>query len=132
MLLFLGYGQTHYINGPWRGIQGKMLRSSGSVRMIYPRSDSGSYARPQNMKMVILVMPVRIAGIQVRRDAPGNIHVNLDSSTPCWNDAIEEALLKVTEVPLPRIFEGVIKISRAALEMTRQVTCHPERSERSF
>ena len=41
---------------------------------------------------------------QVRKDAPGNIHVGLDSSTPCWNDAIEETLLEVTEVPLPRIF----------------------------
>jgi len=26
---------------------------------------------------------------QVRKDAFGNIHVNLDSSTPCWNDAME-------------------------------------------
>jgi hypothetical protein len=35
-------------------------------------------------------MPAWIAGIhQVRRDAAGNIHVNLDSSTPCWNDAIK-------------------------------------------
>jgi hypothetical protein len=33
------------------------------------------------------VMPVWIAGIhQVRKDASGNIHVNLGSSTPCWND----------------------------------------------
>jgi hypothetical protein len=23
------------------------------------------------------------------QDASGNIHVNLDSSTPCWNDALE-------------------------------------------
>ena len=35
------------------------------------------------------VMPAWIAGIQVRKDASGDIHVNLDSSTPCWNDAIE-------------------------------------------
>jgi hypothetical protein len=40
------------------------------------------------------VMPAWIAGIQVRKDASGNIHVNLDSSTPCWNDAIEGALLE--------------------------------------
>ena len=44
------------------------------------------------------VMPAWIAGIQVRKDSPGNIRVNLDSSTPCWNDAIEGPLLKVTEV----------------------------------
>ena len=36
-----------------------------------------------------LVMPARIAGIQVRKDAFENIRVNLDSSTPCWNDAID-------------------------------------------
>ena len=53
------------------------------------------------------VMPAWIAGIQVRKDASGNIRVNLDSSTPCWNDAIEGPLLKVTEVLLPHIFEGV-------------------------
>ncbi|HUK41754.1 MAG TPA: hypothetical protein VLX11_11935 [Candidatus Acidoferrales bacterium] len=47
---------------------------------------------PAEHGLVILVMPARIAGIQVRRDAPGNIHVSLDSSTPCWNDA--SALLK--------------------------------------
>jgi hypothetical protein len=39
------------------------------------------------MKMQIIVMPAWIAGIQVRKDASGNIHVNLGSSTPCWNDA---------------------------------------------
>ncbi len=39
--------------------------------------------------MQIFVMPARIAGIQVRTDASGDIHVKLDSSTPCWNDPIE-------------------------------------------
>ena len=43
--------------------------------------------------MQIFVMPAWIAGIQVRKDASGNIHVNLDSSTPCWNDTIEEFCL---------------------------------------
>ena len=36
---------------------------------------------------------VRHAGMDSRhpglQDASGNIHVNLDSSTPCWNDAIQ-------------------------------------------
>jgi hypothetical protein len=41
------------------------------------------------MKMQIIVMPAWIAGIQFRKDASGNIHVKLDSSTPCWNDQIE-------------------------------------------
>jgi hypothetical protein len=36
-----------------------------------------------------LVMPAWTAGIQVSQDASGNIRVGLDSSTPCWNDAIE-------------------------------------------
>jgi hypothetical protein len=49
------------------------------------------------MKTQIFVMPAWIAGIHVRKDASGNIHVNLDSSTPCWNDAIG-GLLELTEV----------------------------------
>ena len=40
--------------------------------------------------------PAWIAGIQVRKDASGDIHVNLDSSIPCWNDEIERDLLEVT------------------------------------
>src|SRR5262247_1167667 len=30
-----------------------------------------------------------MAGIQPRKDASGNIHVNLESSSPCWNHVIE-------------------------------------------
>jgi hypothetical protein len=48
-----------------------------------------SLRSPQGMKIRTFVMPAWRAGIQVRKDASGNIHVNLDSSTPCWNDAIE-------------------------------------------
>ena len=51
------------------------------------------------------VMPAWIVGVQARKDDSGNIHVNLDSSTPCSNDATEEALLEVTEVPQPRTKE---------------------------
>jgi hypothetical protein len=47
------------------------------------------------------VMPAWMAGIQIRKDASENVHVNLDSSTPCWKDATEEALIEVTEVLLP-------------------------------
>jgi hypothetical protein len=43
------------------------------------------------MKMESFVMPAWMAGIQVRMDASGHIHVGLDSSTPCWNDGIEES-----------------------------------------
>ena len=52
------------------------------------------------------VMPAWIAGIPVRKDASGNIHVNLDSSTPCWNDANRGTLLEMTEVSEPRIFKA--------------------------
>jgi len=62
----------------------------------------GSPAENKNAKFV---MPVWIAGIQVRKDASGNIHVNLDSSTPCWNDALETALFETTEVPLSPFFQ---------------------------
>jgi hypothetical protein len=48
-----------------------------------------SLRSPTENEMEIFVMPAWIAGIQVRKDASGDIHVNLDSSTPCWNDVIE-------------------------------------------
>jgi hypothetical protein len=41
------------------------------------------------MKTRMIVMPAWIAGIQIRKDASGDIHVNLDSSAPCWNDGIK-------------------------------------------
>ena len=43
-------------------------------------------------------MPAWTAGIQVRRDASGDIHVNLGSGTPCRNDDIEEYSLKLTKL----------------------------------
>jgi len=46
-------------------------------------------------------MPAGIAGIQASMDAPGNIHVNLDFSDPCWNDAIERALFEMTKSLCP-------------------------------
>ena len=42
-------------------------------------------------------MSAWIAGIQVRKHASGDIHVSLDSGTPCWNDAIEGVLHELTE-----------------------------------
>jgi len=44
------------------------------------------------------VMPAWSAGIQVRRDASADIHVNLGSGTPCRNDDIEEYSLKLTRL----------------------------------
>src|SRR4029077_4793539 len=46
----------------------------------------------RTLKTQIFVMPAPIASIQARKDASANIHVNLDSSTPCWNDAIGDYL----------------------------------------
>ncbi len=47
------------------------------------------FTRLQNLKMHIFVMLAWIAGIhQARKDAYGDIRVNLDSSIPYWNDAI--------------------------------------------
>ena len=63
---------------------------------------------PTDNENTDFVMPAWIAGIQVRKDAPGNIHVDLDSSTPCWNDATAGALLELTEVR-PPIFSKVDK-----------------------
>jgi hypothetical protein len=31
-------------------------------------------------------VPAWMAGIHLRKDAFENVHVNLDSSIPCWND----------------------------------------------
>ena len=45
-----------------------------------------------------------LPGIQVRKDACGNIHVSLDSSIPCWNDGIERGLLQLTEAILNLFF----------------------------
>jgi hypothetical protein len=43
-------------------------------------------------------MPAWTAGIQVRRDASGDVHVvNLGSGNPCRNDDIEEYSPKLTK-----------------------------------
>jgi hypothetical protein len=54
------------------------------------------------MKIEITVMPAWMAGIQARKDASGNVHVNLDSGAPCWNDVRE--VLQLPETPPNRIF----------------------------
>jgi hypothetical protein len=60
----------------------------------------------KNMKTQIFVMPAWMAGIQIRKDAYGDIHVKLDSSAPCWNDGIEGFCLKLTEAPPSRGLGG--------------------------
>ena len=61
----------------------------------------------QRMKSVDLVMPAWIAGIQFRKDVSEDIRVDLDSSTPCWNDAIGGALLN-DRSPFSLIFTGAL------------------------
>jgi hypothetical protein len=39
--------------------------------------------------MQSFVMPAWMAGIQLARMRPETSMLNLDSSTPCWNDVIE-------------------------------------------
>ena len=41
-------------------------------------------------------------GIQIRKDAFGDVHVNLDSSAPCWNDAVERSSLNSPKPALVR------------------------------
>ena len=52
---------------------------------------------------------LRYAGMDCRhpgsQDDSGDIHVRLDSSTPCWNDAIE-GFARTDRDASPRIFQG--------------------------
>ena len=52
------------------------------------------------------VIPARIAGSQTRRDASEDIHVNLDSSNPCWKDEIADFVHKSTEAFLAEFFKA--------------------------
>jgi len=65
------------------------------------------------MENVIFVMSALIAGIQVHKDASGSVHVNLDSSTPCWNDVID--VLELTEARPRDIFEGARRRAKGFL-----------------
>ncbi|HEY7320422.1 MAG TPA: hypothetical protein VIE89_22885 [Candidatus Binatia bacterium] len=55
--------------------------------------------------MQIAVMPAWMAGIQLRKDASENVHVNLDSSAPCWNDQAKGSALSGRAFSAP-IFKG--------------------------
>ena len=44
------------------------------------------------------VMLAWIAGIQIRKDAFGDVRADLDSSPPCWNDGIGGQCFKVREL----------------------------------
>jgi hypothetical protein len=47
------------------------------------------------MKTEVTVMPAWMAGIQIPKDASGDIPVALDSSSPCGNDGIEGVVLEL-------------------------------------
>jgi hypothetical protein len=51
-------------------------------------------------------MPAWTAGIQIRKDASGDIHVDLDSSTPCWNEAVAAFCLIESKFPPHSVFRG--------------------------
>jgi hypothetical protein len=67
----------------------------------------GSLTEDENSEFV---MPAWIAGIQARKDASGDIHVGLDSSAPCWNDALEGPLLQTGRNWFSDIFKGVFHV----------------------
>jgi len=75
-----------------------------------PQSSSWAYARLQQWKCRL-----RHAGMDSRHPGPQGCfrkHPCRPASTPRWNDAIEEALLGVTEVP-PTVFskEFLLEVS---------------------
>ncbi len=47
-----------------------------------------SLRSPTEDEKAVFVMPAWLAGIQVCMDASEDVHVDLDSSPPCWNDGI--------------------------------------------
>jgi hypothetical protein len=65
------------------------------------------------------VMPAWTAGIQVCKDASGDIHVNLGSGNPCRNDDIEEYSPKLTKfgVANSRTPKNHLVTLRAAINM---------------
>jgi hypothetical protein len=66
---------------------------AGKTRFVYRRTADKS----TDDHGIASVMPAWIAGIQVRRDASGDIHVNLGSGNPCRYDDIEEYASKLTK-----------------------------------
>jgi ABC-type nitrate/sulfonate/bicarbonate transport system substrate-binding protein len=64
-----------------------------------------SLRSPAQDEKAAVVMPVWIAGIQARKDASGDIHVDLDSGPPCWNDGTEARCFKLSETTFSDIFK---------------------------
>jgi hypothetical protein len=60
---------------------------------------------PTDDEKTAFVMPAWIAGIQARKDASGDIRVDLDSSPPCWNDGTEARCFKLNETTFSDIFK---------------------------
>jgi hypothetical protein len=89
MIPFLGLSTSR--PAPYKVPVGKPLRKGWPIRKTHGYETSHEVIHDlmlaQNTKMPIFVMPAWMAGTQVRKDASGDdIPVDLDSSTPCWND----------------------------------------------
>jgi hypothetical protein len=66
------------------------------------------------------VMPAWIAGIQVRKDASGDIRVDLDSSLPCWNDRIEDRCFELSETPLATFSKEDAKSTKEKIDFAKK------------
>jgi hypothetical protein len=77
-----------------------------------------SPAENENGELRHAGMDGRHPGVQ---DASGDIHVGLDSSTPCWNDGIEESYQRLTEPSTLSIFEGGTKDTKGGKEDERSL-----------
>jgi hypothetical protein len=64
-------------------------------------------------------MPAWTAGIQVRKDASGDIHVNLGSGNSCRNDDIEQYSPKLTRFSVAN--SRTPKIQRVTLRAATNV-----------
>jgi hypothetical protein len=62
----------------------------GSPVVQQPKNSTGDHGTAS-------VMAAWTAGIQARRDASGDIHVNLRFGSPCRNDDIKEKFAKVDQ-----------------------------------
>ena len=68
---------------------------------------------------------LRLAGMDRRhpgsQDASGDIHVGLDSSTPCWNDAIEDLYQRLTETSTRVFSKEETRITKKSNSSTKKI-----------
>ena len=67
------------------------------------------------------------------QDTSGDIHVNLDSSTPCWKNGNRGVLLELTEAPPPRIFKGDAEFTEIGVFLDQELfPLRPQRLPAEF